>query len=173
MDLPFNKIIVVSRHADSGNSNSFEISLPETLSPLHNAVCYVCDLQVTKTFSSADPTKTLFTGSKMSWVKMFWTVSVCPIRHILQTHWQLNYKIRWTQRLSCSQVLGMLWHSKRTSDLSKYLDRHFLVKHSFWSTTIYCSNCLIPSWYSKRTIILMAFTVWPWIIKIRNLPCRC
>ena len=60
MDLPFNKIIVDSRHADSGNSNSFEISLPETLSLPHNAVCYVCDLQVTNTFSSADPNKNTF-----------------------------------------------------------------------------------------------------------------
>ena len=60
MDLPFNKIIVDSRHADSGNSNSFETRLPETLSLPHNAVCYVCDLQVTNTFSSADQHKNTF-----------------------------------------------------------------------------------------------------------------
>ena len=54
MDLPFNKIIVGSRHASAGTSSSFEISLPETLSLPHNAVCYVCDLQVTNTFSSVD-----------------------------------------------------------------------------------------------------------------------
>ena len=60
MDLPFNKIIVDSRHADAGNSNSFEISLPETLALPHNAVCYVCDLQVTNTFSSVDPQSECF-----------------------------------------------------------------------------------------------------------------
>ena len=60
MDLPFNKIIVDSRHADAGNSNSFEISLPETLALPHNAVCYVCDLQVTNTFSSVDPNRNTF-----------------------------------------------------------------------------------------------------------------
>ena len=69
MDLPFNKIIVDSRHADSGNSNSFEISLPETVSLPHNDVCYVCDLQVTNTCSSADPNKTHSIGSKMNYLK--------------------------------------------------------------------------------------------------------
>ena len=47
MDLPFCKIIVDSRHADTGTNSSFEISLPETLSLPHDAVAYVCDLQVT------------------------------------------------------------------------------------------------------------------------------
>ena len=60
MDLPFNKIIVDSRHASAGTSSSFEISLPETLSLPHNAVCYVCDLQVTNNFSSVDPNKNTF-----------------------------------------------------------------------------------------------------------------
>ena len=60
MDLPFNKIIVDSRHASAGTSSSFEISLPETLSSPHNAVCYVCDLQVTNTFSNVDPSRNVF-----------------------------------------------------------------------------------------------------------------
>ena len=60
MDLPFSKIIVDSRHADAGTSSSFEISLPETLSPPHDAVCYVCDLQNTNTFSSVDPSRNTF-----------------------------------------------------------------------------------------------------------------
>ena len=60
MDLPFNKIIVDSRHASAGTSSSFEISLPETLSLPHNAVCYVCDLQVTNNFSSVDSNKNTF-----------------------------------------------------------------------------------------------------------------
>ena len=60
MELPFNQIIVDSRHASAGTSNSFEISLPEMLSLPHNAVCYVCDLQVTNNFSSADPNKNTF-----------------------------------------------------------------------------------------------------------------
>ena len=66
MDLPFNKIIVDSRHADFGNSNSFEIRLPEAISLPYNAVCYVCDLQVTNTFSSVDPNKTPSIGLKVS-----------------------------------------------------------------------------------------------------------
>ena len=58
--LPFTKIIVDSRHADAGTNSSFEISLPETLSLPHDAVCYVCDLQVTNTFSTVDPSKNTF-----------------------------------------------------------------------------------------------------------------
>ena len=58
--LPFTQIIVDSRHAAAGTSSSFEISLPETLSLPHDAVCYVCDLQVTNTFSTVDPSKNTF-----------------------------------------------------------------------------------------------------------------
>ena len=60
MDLPFNKCIADSRHAHAGNNNSCETSLPETLALPHNAVCYVCDLQVTNTFSSVDPSRNVF-----------------------------------------------------------------------------------------------------------------
>ena len=60
MDLPFSKIIVDSRHADAGTSSSFEISLPETLSLPHDAVAYVCDLQVTDTFASTNKHKNTF-----------------------------------------------------------------------------------------------------------------
>ena len=60
MDLPFSKIIVDSRHADAGTSSSFEISLPETLTLPHDAVAYVCDLQVTNTFSSTNKNKNTF-----------------------------------------------------------------------------------------------------------------
>ena len=60
MDLPFSKIIVDSRHADAGASSSFEISLPETLTLPHDAVAYVCDLQVTNTFSSTNKNKNTF-----------------------------------------------------------------------------------------------------------------
>ena len=60
MDLPFNKIIVDSRHAAAGNSSNFQISLPETLTLPQHAVCYVCDLQITNTFSSTDPSKNTF-----------------------------------------------------------------------------------------------------------------
>ena len=52
MDLPFNRIIIDSRHAASGNSTSFEVSLPESISLPPHAVCFVTDLQVTHTFSS-------------------------------------------------------------------------------------------------------------------------
>ena len=54
MDLPFNKLIVDSRFANSGTSTDFEISLPETLSLSHNAVAYVCGVQVTHTFATTD-----------------------------------------------------------------------------------------------------------------------
>ena len=60
MDLPFSKIIVGSRHADAGTNSSFEISLPETLTLPHDAVAYVCDLQVTNTFSSTNKNKNTF-----------------------------------------------------------------------------------------------------------------
>ena len=60
MDLPLTKIIVDSRHADAGTSRSFEIALPGTLSLPHDAVCYVCDLQVTNTFSTVDPSRNTF-----------------------------------------------------------------------------------------------------------------
>ena len=60
MDLPFTKIIIDSRHADAGTSSSFEISLPETLTLPHNSVAYVCDLQVTNTFSSTNKNKNTF-----------------------------------------------------------------------------------------------------------------
>ena len=58
--LPSCTIIVDSRHADAGTSSSFEISLPETLSLPHDAVAYVCDLQVTNTFSSTNKNKNTF-----------------------------------------------------------------------------------------------------------------
>ena len=43
-----------------GTNNSFEISLPETLSLPHDAVAYVCDVQVTNTFSSTNKNKNTF-----------------------------------------------------------------------------------------------------------------
>ena len=58
--LPFCKIIVDSRHADAGTSNSFEISLPETLALPQNAVAYVCVLQVPNTFSSTNKNRHTF-----------------------------------------------------------------------------------------------------------------
>ena len=64
MDLPFTKIIVDSRHADAGTSESFEITLPETLSLPQQAVCYVCDLQVTNTFPPWTTTTTTSIGWK-------------------------------------------------------------------------------------------------------------
>ena len=60
MDLPFCKNIVDSRHAGAGTNNSFETSLPETLSHPHDAVAYVCDLQVTNTFASTNKNKNMF-----------------------------------------------------------------------------------------------------------------
>ena len=60
MDLPFSKIIVDARHADAGTSSSVEISLPETLSLPHDAVAYVCDLQVTNTVASTHKNKNTF-----------------------------------------------------------------------------------------------------------------
>ena len=56
----FCEIIVDSRHADAGTSNSLEISLPETLSLPHDAVAYACDLQVTNTFASTNKNNNTF-----------------------------------------------------------------------------------------------------------------
>ena len=47
--LPFNKIIVDSRHASVGTSTKFEITLPETTSLPHNAACYVTDVVISNT----------------------------------------------------------------------------------------------------------------------------
>ena len=52
MDMPFNRIIIDSRHAANGNNTSFEVSLPESISLPPHAVCFVSDIQVTHTFSS-------------------------------------------------------------------------------------------------------------------------
>ena len=47
--LPFNKIIVDSRHASVGTSTNSEITLPETLSLPPNAACYVTDVVISNT----------------------------------------------------------------------------------------------------------------------------
>ena len=47
--LPFNKIIVDSRHASVGTFTNFEITLPETLSLPPNAACYVTDVVISNT----------------------------------------------------------------------------------------------------------------------------
>ena len=52
MDLPFNRLIIDSRHAASGNITSCEVSLPEIISLPPHAVCFVSDIQVTHTFSN-------------------------------------------------------------------------------------------------------------------------
>ena len=62
MELPFDEIIADSRHASAGTGSRFEISLPETLKLPHNAVAYVCDLQVTNMFSSADPNQKIISA---------------------------------------------------------------------------------------------------------------
>ena len=161
MDLPFDKIIVDSRHADSGNSNSFEISLPETLSLPHNAVCYVCDLQVTNTFSSADPNK-----NTSYWIEHELSQNVLN-RVILanKTYTPDTLATGLQTKMNAASIMqptpGYVVTFEEDLGSSKYRDRHFLTKHSFWSTTICCSCCLVPSLYFKRTIILMAFTVGP------------
>ena len=53
-ELPFNKLITDNRFADAGDSTSFEVSLPETLSLPQNAVAYICDVQITNTMSTMD-----------------------------------------------------------------------------------------------------------------------
>ena len=60
MYLPFNRIIIDSRHAASGNSTSCEVSLPESISLPPHAVCFVSDIQVTHTFSSMSNRKELY-----------------------------------------------------------------------------------------------------------------
>ena len=50
--LPFNKIIVDSRHASVGTSTNFEITLPETMSLPANAACYVTDVVISNSFST-------------------------------------------------------------------------------------------------------------------------
>ena len=50
--LPFNKIMVDSRHASVGTSTNFEIALPETISLPRNAACYVTDVVISNTFAT-------------------------------------------------------------------------------------------------------------------------
>ena len=52
MDVPFNKVIVDSRHAAQGTSTNFDITLPETLVLPHNAVVYVTDVVISNTMPS-------------------------------------------------------------------------------------------------------------------------
>ena len=52
--LPFEKVIIDSRTADSGNGSAFEVALPETLHLLMNAVCYVTDIAVSHSFLTVD-----------------------------------------------------------------------------------------------------------------------
>ena len=52
MDLPYNKIIVDSRHVAAGNNTNFSITLPESLTLPQTAVLYVTDICVTHTIST-------------------------------------------------------------------------------------------------------------------------
>ena len=52
MDVPFNKVIVDSRHAAQGTSTNFDISLPETLVLPPNAAVYVTDVVISNTMPS-------------------------------------------------------------------------------------------------------------------------
>ena len=52
--LPFEKVIVDSRTASSGNGTAFEVTLPETLHLPPNAVCYVTDLAVSHSFYTVE-----------------------------------------------------------------------------------------------------------------------
>ena len=49
MDVPFNNVIVDSRHAVEGSSTNFSISLAETLVLPHNAAVYVTDVVISNT----------------------------------------------------------------------------------------------------------------------------
>ena len=52
MDLPFSKIVADSRHAASGDANSFDITLPESLTLPPTAVCYCTDITIPHLFAS-------------------------------------------------------------------------------------------------------------------------
>ena len=52
--LPFEKVIVDSRTASSGNGTAFEVTLPETLHLPPNAVCYVTDIAVSHSFYTVE-----------------------------------------------------------------------------------------------------------------------
>ena len=52
MDVPFNKVIVDSRHAAAGTSTTFDISLPETLVLPPNACVYTTDVVISNTMPS-------------------------------------------------------------------------------------------------------------------------
>ena len=60
--LPFEKVIVDSRTASSGNGTSFELTLPETLHLPADAVCYVTDLAVSHSFYTVEGVTSI--GSK-------------------------------------------------------------------------------------------------------------
>lgn len=52
MDVPFNKVIIDSRHAAAGTSTNFDISLPETLVLPPNACVYTTDVVISNTMPS-------------------------------------------------------------------------------------------------------------------------
>ena len=52
MELPFSKIVVDSRHAASGDASNFDITVPESLTPPPNAVCYCTDIAIAHLFPS-------------------------------------------------------------------------------------------------------------------------
>ena len=52
--LPFERVIIDSRCADSGNASSFEVTLPETLHMPNDAVCYVTDIAISHSFLTVD-----------------------------------------------------------------------------------------------------------------------
>ena len=60
--LPFEKVIVDSRTASSGNGTSFELTLPETLHLPADAVCYVTDIAVSHSFYTVEGSTSV--GSK-------------------------------------------------------------------------------------------------------------
>ena len=49
MDIPITKVTVDSRHAASGTSTNFDITLPETLVLPPNAAVYVTDVVISNT----------------------------------------------------------------------------------------------------------------------------
>jgi len=69
MDLPFNKLVVDSRHAASGDASSFDITLPESLTLPPSAICYCTDITIAHLFASMGSGPSL--RNTFYWVERF------------------------------------------------------------------------------------------------------
>ena len=106
MDLPFNKIVVDSRHAANGDANNFDITLPESLTLPPNAICYCTDIAIPHMFSSMGSGPSL--RNTFYWVERIGDASSLDYltawlltrqRRTRLSAWPQRYTRRWARRV--------------------------------------------------------------------------